>query len=58
MTNVFQKQFFRNISETVPDIGKMYKIKFVDLLIYNKLLSMHILIPPTVFDIQGLEKSQ
>ena len=41
----------------VLDIGKMYEIKFVGLLLYNKLLSRHILIPPNVFDIQELEKS-
>ena len=30
----------------------------VGLLIYNNLLSRHISIPPTVFEIQGAEKSQ
>jgi len=36
----------------------MYQIKFVDLLIYNNLLAGRILISPTVFEIQGFEKSQ
>jgi len=62
MKYFFQKQFLRNsktvISKTVSEIGKMYEIKLVGLLIYSKLLSRHILIPPTVFDIQGFEKSQ
>jgi len=36
----------------------MYKIKFLDLVIYNNLRAVCILISSTVFEIQGLEKSQ
>ena len=36
----------------------MCETKFVDLLIFNNLLVGRILISPTVFEIQGFEKSQ
>ena len=53
----FQNHFFRNISKTVPGIEKMKNIKFIYLWISNNLLSWHILISRTVFEIQRLEKN-
>ena len=53
--------FFRNITKTViskQDIEEVYRTEFVGLLIYNNSLSRHILVAPTVFGIQGFEKSQ
>jgi len=47
---------FRNISKTVRDTENMLTIKFAGLLIYN-LLVKHILVSPTVSEIQGFENS-
>jgi len=55
VTNFFRKQFYQSISKTVGNIEKKNRIKFADLLFYNNLLAGHILIPPTVFEIQGFE---
>jgi len=58
MTNFFQKNFFQNISKTVRDIENTNIIKFVGLFININLISGQMLISPTVFKIQGSEKSQ
>ena len=54
---LFKNSFFRNISKTVWDVENMYII-FVRLSVYINLLRRHILVSPTVLEIQGFEKSQ
>jgi len=58
LANFSKTASFFNISKTARDIENANRIKVVGLLNYNNLLPGRILISPTVFEIQGFEKSK